>query len=167
MTKTSHLLVGGAAGLALFGPWGFLLGALGGIAPDKDILLWGTENRKKSLWGHRGITHTLLFLTILTLLLYFGVEYGTKLFPQNPIFITLHGSLFSLLGAFAAGYLSHLLMDLLTPMGVPLWFPFNRHFASLKLVKTGSAGEYLLVLGGGLLFVLIYLKAMPWLGGKI
>ncbi len=153
--------------MALFGPWGFLLGALGGIAPDKDILLWGTENRKKSLWGHRGITHTLFFLAILLVLFYVSVNSALTMLPQNPLLVTLHSSLFTLLGAFAVGYLSHLLMDLLTPMGVPLWFPFNSHFASLKLVKTGSAGEYLLVLGGGLLFVLIYLKALPWPGGKL
>lgn len=166
MTKASHLIVGSAAGFAFFGPLGLIFGALGGIAPDKDILLWGTENHKRTLWGHRGITHTPIFLATLLALIYFGVNYVTTTFPQNSLLLTLHSSLFTLLGAFAVGYLSHILMDLLTPMGVPLWFPLNSNFASLKLIKTGSVGEYLLVFGGGAAFLLYYLKMIPLPGVK-
>jgi inner membrane protein len=61
------------------------------------------------VWGHRSITHSLLALTTL------GIATAS----------TLHFSPYLLLGNFI-GYLSHLLGDMLTKSGIPLFWPIEK-----------------------------------------
>ncbi len=142
MTGKGHSLVGIGVGLALLGacpallPHGVSLlsfaGALAGsTAPD-----WLEFPQRPSFWGgagtrlipHRTITHwwPLWVATVL---------YALHL--QNPLVSPW------LLG-FGAGGLSHLLVDLPNPMGVPVWLPFARSRKSLRWWRSGEH-EFLIV----------------------
>lgn len=75
---------------------------------------------------HRGFTHSFIGALLFSLpVLYFGLEY---------YFLTIWG------------YLTHLIADTLTPMGVPWFRPFFKKKYSLDLTKTGSTEEKLIAL---------------------
>ncbi len=133
MTGKTHLLAG--ANLAGWGLFAFsaqpfsplwpVLGALGGLLPDLDAneselqnysirlgrrgprlrLLKPVAFIAHTLFGHRGLLHSLLALVI--------IVGGMSLFSV-PSTLTL---------AVGLGYASHLLLDGLTPSGVPLFWP--------------------------------------------
>ncbi len=80
--------------------------------------------------GHRGFLYFLLGATVVLALAAFAA-----------LFWAPSGAVWSLLvSALAAGYLSHLLLDALTPGGVPLLWPRGGS-TSLPLVRTGSFFE--------------------------
>lgn len=81
------------------------------------------------IFGHRGIFHTLLLPVVLL-----GF---CKLFL--PIYSGYYIPLF-------VGYISHLILDMLTPEGVPLLWPLKIHF-SIPLVQTGGIIERVFLLG--------------------
>ncbi|RJX17216.1 MAG: metal-dependent hydrolase [Desulforudis sp.] len=92
------------------------------VRPLSDILNFAL--------GHRGFLHSLLGAAIVLALAAFVA-----------LFWASSGMVWSLLmPALAAGYLSHLLLDALTPGGVPLLWPRVGR-ASLPLVRTGSFFE--------------------------
>ena len=73
--------------------------------------LFGKFKATKHFVGHRGITHSLIFAVIPLILMFFVFEnYWIKV---------------GLLGM-SVGIFSHLIMDMLTPMGVPLFLPLSR-----------------------------------------
>jgi hypothetical protein len=97
--------------------------------------------------GHRAATHVLLIAAALTTGTYFlGHAIG---FP-------------SLWMWFALGYLSHLLLDMMTPAGVSVLWPLSRRdlhlLPSFMRVRTGSGGDVavrlLLMALAGVLFVM-------------
>jgi inner membrane protein len=147
MMAISHVVAGGAVwGLvsAASGqpvePASLALAALGALLPDIDhpgswvgkrlILVSAPIS---AVLGHRGVTHSLLAVLGMSILLGLG-GLGHAAAPL------------------AAGYLSHLACDGLTPSGVPLLWPLKRTYA-LPLCKTGSAAEMAIV---GLLGALAY-----------
>lgn len=71
--------------------------------------IFGKIKYTKDFVGHRGITHSLLFLIIPIVVMMIG--------QLNPWIET---ALFGL----TVGIFSHLFMDMLNPMGVPLLLPF-------------------------------------------
>lgn len=101
--------------------------------------------------GHRGFTHSLLFVfgasffSYLLLLIVFS-HVGSFLFVAHS---------FSF--GFFLGMVSHLLLDMMTKSGVPLLHPFSKKRYSISPIKTGSVGESLFALvllgiQGGLMF---------------
>lgn len=103
----------------------------GSIAPDMDIMMYmntetGDDKAIKSIsggmFGHRGITHSLFFLIMMTAT--FSIFYGF-----NPFVIGV-----------GIGYLSHLILDSLTPTGVPFFFPYMKKYHFTR-IKTGSQVE--------------------------
>jgi inner membrane protein len=120
MTKKSHILIGFSFGLLFnVNP---LLSMAGSLIPDIDII-WGRYFKNNFWFSHRGFTHHFiipLFLLFLTM------------FYENLDFILLPVSI---------GYFSHLLADLLTINGLPLFFSYYPRI-SLRLLKTGSIIEY-------------------------
>ena len=64
-------------------------------------------------FGHRTITHSITFLGLIALFLLFLER---NFFPEKPI-TTI----------FVMGYISHLLLDMATIQGVPLFYPFFRN----------------------------------------
>lgn len=110
-----------------------LLILLGSILPDID-----EENSRINKWGgilgkiiaffskHRGMFHSLLFAVGLSAILgyFWAWNYGLALF---------------------IGYLSHLIGDALTPMGVQVFYPFLK-FRIKGPIKTGGLMEVLVVI---------------------
>ena len=91
---------------------------LGGIFPDSDVFrdIFSHDRLLVITW-HRSITHSLILLPIWTLLLA-GI---TRLFAswrkwEAPSFVAL-------VGIYAVGILSHILLDLVTSFGTMIWSP--------------------------------------------
>jgi inner membrane protein len=140
MMAGSHVVVGAAAwavtakltGGAPADPQALAAAALGSLLPDIDHpQSWaGRKLRPISVpismvFGHRGITHSLL--AVLACVIVLAVMGGQ--WAAAPVVI---------------GYLSHLAADGLTPSGVPLLWPAKRRF-TLNLCETGSITEMGLV----------------------
>ncbi|MDN5292834.1 MAG: inner membrane protein [Eubacteriales bacterium] len=94
---------------------------LASMAPDFDgvVMLKGARAFYKY---HREITHSLVGATAIGLVLAAGLSF---LFPLT---------FFQGLGVSALGMALHLLMDSLTPWGVPLFYPFSSKKYSFNLV---------------------------------
>jgi len=115
---------------------------LGSILPDIDekhskmnqwVGIFG--NLTVFLTKHRGIIHSLPFnfLLLSTISFFFGTYYAIAL---------------------SVGYVSHLLADGLTPMGVHLFYPFS-NFRINGPVRTGSFAENIISL---ILFIVITIQ---------
>jgi inner membrane protein len=102
------------------------------LAPDR--IQYSIKSARFPLEGHRGVSHTLLFAVVTTFL--FRPE---------------------LRAAWCAGLLSHLLLDVITVAGIPLFWPLRRRRVSLSLTTNGSAGEAVLRA------LLVMLVVMLWL----
>ncbi|MEF8808665.1 metal-dependent hydrolase [Natronomonas sp.] len=156
MYKTGHY----GTALLCYAPVGYLLlsvdpglavlGGIGAVAfsrvPDYDLRVPGIS--------HRGITHTLLFLLVVTAALA-GVSVAlAEQFGTDPL---LTGGLGAIVGVVAIG--SHLLADALTPSGVPLLWPLSSRRFSVALATASNpiANYGLLTLGVGLTVALGYL----------
>lgn len=88
------------------------------------ISFWLKENQKQEIlkmFEHRGIFHTLLFAFLLTFLV--------GLIPINEEILKM------LQLGFLVGYLSHLLMDMLTVSGVKILFPITTHTFHYPLIR--------------------------------
>jgi inner membrane protein len=105
--------------------------AIGGIAPDLDVLL-----QESFPLVHRGIVHTPFFLAVSVVLLF--------LISENWLAYS-----------FGAGFLAHLLLDVITPVGIPLLYPLQTYF-SLSLVTYNNVIANLGIIGFSLLTILIY-----------
>jgi inner membrane protein len=118
----------------------FLLVLLGAILPDID-----EDNSKINkgagvvgsvvgfLVKHRGIFHSVLFALFLFFIIDFvwGFNYGLALL---------------------VGYMSHLVGDSLTPMGIQVFYPFSK-FKIRGPIRVGSTGEWIILFGLILLVV--------------
>ena len=105
-----------------------LISGLGALLPDIDEP-HSTIGRKipgsflfKFLFGHRGFFHSLLAAGLFYLALFLVADHAVA-------------------QLMAAGYISHLLLDALTPSGVPFLYPIKKRY-SLDLIKTGGIREY-------------------------
>jgi len=149
MNKTGHQ----GAALLLYAPVGLLLFThvdpeVAGVAgaatlalamlPDIDL--------KLPLVPHRGPTHTLLFLALVTAA---TAAAGYHVASHLPTTALVSGAVGGVVGVVAVG--SHLAADAVTPSGVPLLWPVSRHDVSLDLVRASNplANTVLLTLGAG------------------
>jgi|GEM_PF-5173121 len=106
-----------------------IAGLIGGTFPDIDYFMG--DPRKNTIWKHRGITHSFLFLAICVA----GMVYINKISKYNimPEIIV-----------FSLAFLSHLLLDSFNFIGLPLFIPLSfKQAVSLKFFKSGSGSEYL------------------------
>ncbi|MGL4344629.1 MAG: metal-dependent hydrolase [Cellulosilyticaceae bacterium] len=96
------------------------------------------------VFGHRGATHSLLATLIV-----FAIIGG--IFKGGPITLGM-----------TLGYLSHLLLDMLNPRGVPLFYPFTKEKYKIARIHTGEGGEQvvfvLLVLALMMIVILFFQK---------
>lgn len=100
--------------------------------------------------GHRGATHAPILLVALSIaLLFVGNLFG---FGQMW--------LFGIIGFFC-GAISHVLLDALTPAGVPLMYPFSKESTNFAKIKTGSFGETLF--GFALMLCIVVALGSYWL----
>jgi inner membrane protein len=117
MMGPTHLATGVLVSAAITtNPMGILVGAIASLLPDIDEPTSMISRRVPilpsifAMFGHRKITHSLLGLFLFSLVVFFiAKEY---------------------LLVFMAAYLSHLILDSLTPMGVPWGYPIvPKHFS--------------------------------------
>lgn len=139
MNKTAHLSCGVCVGLATicclskdsstlnYIEQGTLIlaSSVGSLLPDIDTPTSSVGQKVKPvsklvniIFGHRGLLHTPLFTLALSLVLWL---LQIKLSPAHPL--AMAGCI-----GLIAGYISHLFLDFLTPMGIMLFFPFSRKF---------------------------------------
>lgn len=130
MDTVSHLLLGGAIGQLTLGrragnvavAWGAAIA----LIPDIDVPIGALLGDAAALTFHRGITHSLLFVTLLAPLL--GV-----------LLARLHGSRGVGWQAWAwmswLVLLSHLVIDLFTSYGIQLLLPFSDQAFALASVS--------------------------------
>lgn len=119
---TTQLLVGFPAEGFLEIPFYYGGLVLGSLLPDIDHPQSYLGRRLTplsvpifKLFGHRGITHSFLSLSILGIIL-------TKSRYVNTY----------LSGGVLLGYLSHLIADMFTPTGIPLFYPMKKKFSFVK-----------------------------------
>jgi inner membrane protein len=140
MRWPTHCVAGLAAGLLITTePAALIVSGVSALIPDIDIPTSKVGRAFPILstiiniaFGHRGIFHSLLAAGLIYLLV-------LKLFPAYSIY-------------FLIGYLSHLLLDCLTPAGVPLLWPISYRFR-VPIIKTGSVMELILFVCIATLFV--------------
>ena len=105
--------------------------AIAGIIPDIDMLLqWEFP------LTHRGIIHTPFFLMVSVVLLYLVADKPTTF-------------------AFGAGFLAHLLTDLITPAGILLLYPLPLYF-TLNLAAYNNVAANLGIMAWSLAVILLY-----------
>lgn len=104
-----------------------LAGVLGSLMPDIDLprstlgrLFPFISHPLERHFGHRTITHSFLGWIIATVIFMIITIAGSFLIPSNQA--SWMGILRYPL-AFSMGYLSHLLLDMMNPAGVPLFWP--------------------------------------------
>jgi len=170
MMVSTHLMAGLLAGAgavtwlqpqALGAAW-VLGGALvGALLPDIDHPKSWLGRRLPfisvplaAVFGHRGITHSLLAVVGVAWALYYALEQWNL------------GAGWGLAAAgvgVAVGYLSHLLGDFATHGGVPWLWPYKKRFSLPLTFRSGSWFERMLffAFGTGTLYLLT-LRFAPW-----
>lgn len=111
-------------------------GTLGSLIPDIDEPN-STLGKKvkllskgiKVIFGHRGILHTPFFLILVSI----GLFFVLKQCPEKYLVLATQASIF-----FIIGYLSHLVLDAMTPAGIMLLYPFSKN----KMGFIGLKGKY-------------------------
>ena len=123
---------------------------MGSLLPDIDIGTSKVSQRhpiisffSRIFTTHRGVTHS-PFALILVTGFFVLLSY---LYPSPYL-----GSLYT---GIAVGYGSHLLLDILNPRGIPLFYPFSKDRQHLMEVRTGGLAEILFFLGFTLLFITV------------
>jgi membrane-bound metal-dependent hydrolase YbcI (DUF457 family) len=113
---------------------------VGGRLPDRlEIPAWNRVlNTRESLIPHRTLTHwPALWLAVAAFIAY---AIHDRPFTQAAQVI----GLWFAAGACGASFL-HLAMDIMTPTGIPLLFPFGKR-TTLNIYRSGSPGEMVVVL---------------------
>ncbi|MDD2967145.1 MAG: metal-dependent hydrolase [Desulfovibrionaceae bacterium] len=131
----------------------------GAVLPDvmdQKIAAWAFRNKQAGFNKvHRGATHWFgLWLALWLGALFIGV-------PED--FLGMAAEVWhSMMAGLGFGGLTHVLLDMCTPAGVPM-VPWSRkNKVSLNLCKTGSWGEYAF-LGGSFLLFIIFFQQEAWL----
>lgn len=123
---------------------------IGSLYPDIDMR--GSYISKRypiiykyfgSRFRHRSFTHSLIFISLLA----YGFNFLIKSTDSNIVFICVSCG-------FLVGYLSHLVLDLLTKEGIEIFYPITINFSFLP-IKTNSKTEKLIC--KALNFIVIFL----------
>jgi membrane-bound metal-dependent hydrolase YbcI (DUF457 family) len=140
MDPFSHLLLGYLLGFGFWGPSGLpyvVAAAIAGALPDMDVALYPLS-RRFPLLRHRGISHSILGVTIIAAVGCWFVPafMGWGLGPEFS-----QGTLLGFFVALEVGGLSHVLLDSLDHWSVPIFAPFSAqeyHFDVDRIVNVGS-----------------------------
>jgi membrane-bound metal-dependent hydrolase YbcI (DUF457 family) len=144
MTRITHIIAGLTVAAVYIGSSAnhsylnveplLLTGMIGGVLPDIDLIL-GDARKKNTIWKHRGIAHTLLFLAVCI----FGIIYFKERFIHYDISLKPEITVFTL------AFLSHLFLDSFNMIGVPFLYPITKKGFCLHLFRAGTILEYGLV----------------------
>lgn len=132
MMGITHAATGALVGLAIGGPVGAATGALGALLPDVDHpksmagrRAWLLGGALRLVVSHRGVLHSGLVAALLVL--------AALVADQTAVL------------ACAAGWVSHIALDMLNRAGVPLLWPSRRRYWILPL-RTGGMVDRLILL---------------------
>lgn len=160
MTGKTHAACGAAAMLALtvlhrsalpigaetYTPAiGLLTVVVGSYAPDVDLKSSTMGQRFRllaHLFRHRGLTHTLLFPALLTLLMMGLKAQGVAVVPE-------------LLLGFNVGWVAHIVADAFNHKGVPILWPIVRKKLHVASVRIGTWQETAFLWGWVIVTILI------------
>jgi inner membrane protein len=137
-----------------------LAGAFGGISPDFDTIFvaWiGILSPNLFIFSHRGITHSFIFGFITsTIFLYVISRKQVNQFIGNIIKrdITVKFTKTTIAIAYF-GVLTHLFLDYLTTLGIPLFFPFSIARYALNLYQSLDLVTIILA---AIVMLVIYMK---------
>lgn len=86
------------------------------------------------IFGHRGFTHSLL--SIILMILFFDTRKNNNIIPTDAFH------------AMIIGYLSHIIGDMFTPLGVPLFWPYKYKFKIpvLNTIKSKKTKRFICIL---------------------
>jgi len=135
----AHALASVAVGKLTFlqkTDWKFwILGAFCAVVPDADVLSFKFGIAYESVWGHRGITHSLLFAVLLGLIVWFVFYRHEKLTSPRGALIYLF---------FVLATASHSILDAMTTggLGVAFFAPFHneRFFFAYRPIAVSPIG---------------------------
>ncbi|MFT4969374.1 MAG: inner membrane protein [Chitinophagales bacterium] len=106
-------------------------GVICSILPDIDIIAFKFGIPYESMWGHRGITHSIFFAVILAIVSGYFLSRSKKQFYASSLFIFL-------------ATFSHSLLDAMTTggKGVAFFAPFDnsRYFLPWRVIKVSPIG---------------------------
>lgn len=126
----------------------------GSVLPDIDrpgsigSRVWPSLSRViNRRFGHRGFTHTPFAVGLLLLM---------PLLPILPVAPIMMASIYGI----AAGCAVHLLQDLFTRQGIPLFYPFTLKKKSFCRAKSGSFWN--IPITAGLVLLLLCLLSAEW-----
>lgn len=149
MRGKSHLISGITTGFvtAAFTFSGSFVGAgaavcasaIGSLIPDIDLPTSAVGRCLKpisflvnKMFGHRTITHAAIWVVPL-LILYFNLSHITAGMPDIAINI-INGAMLG----YISGFCCHLIGDMLTKGGIPLFYPFSRKRVRLTSFESGK-----------------------------
>lgn len=137
-----------------------LAGAFGGIAPDFDTIFiaWiGILSPNLFIFSHRGITHSFIFGFITsTIFLYVISRKQVNGFISNLIKRDISVKFTKTTIAIAYfGVLTHLFLDYMTTLGIPLFFPFSitRYAANIY-----QSLDIVTIILAAIVLIIIYIK---------
>jgi inner membrane protein len=154
MDNLTHSLVGltaARAGLERLSPGATALCVLAANSPDCDIAIRFFGDRWTVLQHHRGITHAIVGVVVLSLLLpllFYGVDQLWARFRKQPAKVKLRGLMIASLIVTA----THPLLDWTNNYGVRLFLPWSQQWWYGDLVFI--VDPYLWVILGGASFLL-------------
>lgn len=137
-----------------------LAGVFGGISPDFDTIFvaWiGILSPNLFIFSHRGITHSFIFgFVTSTIFLYVISRKQVNEFIGNIIKrdITVKFTYTTIAIAYF-GVLTHLLLDYLTTLGIPLFFPFSITRYALNLYQSL---DLITIILAAIVMLIIYMK---------
>jgi len=115
-------------------PWSFwVLTALCAVLPDADAISFAFHVPYGSMWGHRGITHSIIFAVVVGIVVGFWQSKKIALFSAPGLILY-----------FTLVTLSHPLLDMLTNggRGIALLAPFSssRYFFPWRPIEVSPIG---------------------------
>lgn len=115
----------------------WILAATCSVLPDLDVIAFWLGISYRSVWGHRGLTHSLLFAVLLGGVIAF-VAFGREEMAA------MNRSRASLAVFFSLATVSHLVLDSLTSggLGVAVFAPFenSRYFSPWRPIRVSPIG---------------------------
>ncbi len=132
MDSLTHVVLGAALGEAVLGKKlgnrAMFWGAVAGSLPDLDVFLRFFEDDISFLTYHRGITHSIVFVLVMSPLL--GWLLARWLRRRSPEITPLRCT-----GLFFAGLMSHILLDSCTTYGTQLFLPLSDYQVALNNIS--------------------------------
>ncbi|WP_455391731.1 metal-dependent hydrolase [[Eubacterium] cellulosolvens] len=138
-------LINFGIGSLRFNEYAMVFGIAMGVIPDFDVL-WYPVGQRYSIARHRGISHSITFIVIATVIL------ALIFAPIIKVdFIAL-----CLIGIISG--LSHICLDVLTTIGIPVFWPFSKRELHLDLER--AINPYFMFISVILIFVLFQLRVI-------